>query len=235
MTSARVGRRRRVIGERLRASVTTKPPVTLHTRCRATGLVAMTRRSGPRVTVTGFVGAVAARVLGDHPAMNAHLAGDTVTTFSHVHLGVAVDTPAGLIVPVVRDANLLVAADLSARIGELAALARAGTIRPDQVVDATFTVSSLGAFGVDAFTPIIDPPQVAVLGVGAVRDEATYEEGTWQVVPMLGLSLTFDHAAVDGAPAARFLADVVRAIEVSTPDAGGAPAVSSPATTRSNP
>lgn len=212
MTVSRLTRRRRSIGRRLRESVTTRPPVTLHTTAPAGAVVAAqaaARAGGERLTVTGVVARAVAAALVRHPDLNAHATDEEVTRFDAVHLGIAVDTPAGLVVPVVHDAQGLDAFELTAAVGVLAAGARDATLRPDQLLDATFTVSSLGALGVEQFTPIINPPQVGVLGVGAIVEVPTWREGTWVPAPVLHLSLTFDHAAIDGAPAARFLADLV--------------------------
>lgn len=209
----RLSRRRRVIGRRLRESVATKPPVTIHTTAPAGMLLASTRDSEPRVTVTGFVGRAAVAALGRHPGLNAHLGEAALTMFGTVHLGIPVDAPAGLIVPVVRDAGALDAGTLTHSIAAMAAKAREGTVTPDEVTDATFTISSLGAFGVGHFTPILDPPQVAVLGVGCIREQVVQVAGAFVVEPVLYLSLTFDHAALDGAPAARYLADLVTELQ----------------------
>lgn len=211
----RLSRLRRTIGRRLRESVTTKPPVTLHTTAPAGALlnaVEAAREGGARTNVTAFVAEATVRVLGAHPTLNAHVTEDEVTTFDAVHLGVAVDTPAGLIVPVVRDAQLLDAGEIGLAIAALAERARAGQLVPEEVLDATFTLSTLGAYGIEQFTPIINPPQIAVLGLGALRTVPALLDGQWVEQPIIHLSLTFDHAAVDGAPAARFLAALVERI-----------------------
>ena len=208
----RLSRLRRKIGSRLRESVTTKPPVTLHTTAPADGL----RRDGGPGT-TALVAEAAVGALTEHPALNGWIADDELTTFAEVHLGIAVDTDAGLVVPVVRDAHLLDAAGLQREIATLAERARAGQLTPDDVLDGTFTLTTLGAFGVEQFTPIVNPPQVAVLGVGAIRSVPALRDGHLVEEPHIHLSLTFDHAAVDGAPAARFLAAVVDRIAAHSP------------------
>ena len=200
----RLSRLRRKIGSRLRESVTTKPPVTLHTTAPAGGL---RTEGGPGVTA--LVAEAAVGALTEHQALNGWIADDELTTFAEVHLGIAVDTFAGLVVPVVRDAQLLDAAALGAEIARLAERARAQQLTPEDVLDATFTLTTLGAFGVEQFTPIVNPPQVAVLGVGAIRTAPALRNGALVDEPYIHLSLTFDHAAVDGAPAARFLAAIV--------------------------
>ena len=160
--------------------------------------------------MTALVAEATVGALTEHQALNGWIADDALTTFAEVHLGVAVDTFAGLVVPVVRDAQLLDAAALGAEIARLAERARAQQLTPEDVLDATFTLTTLGAFGVEQFTPIVNPPQVAVLGIGAIRPvPATPQRRSSSSDPTIHLSLTFDHAAVDGAPAARFLAAVV--------------------------
>jgi pyruvate dehydrogenase E2 component (dihydrolipoamide acetyltransferase) len=208
----RLSRLRRKIGSRLRESVATKPAVTLHTTAPAGAL-----RSEGGPGVTSLVAAATVRALGLHPALNGWIADDELTTFAEVHLGIAVDTEAGLVVPVVRDAHLLDAAGLREEIAALAERARAGQLTPDDVLDGTFTLTTLGAFGVEQFTPIVNPPQMAVLGIGAIRTMPAVRDGQLVAEPYNHLSLTFDHAAVDGAPAARFLAAVVDRLTVQSP------------------
>ncbi|MDR1518519.1 MAG: 2-oxo acid dehydrogenase subunit E2, partial [Planctomycetota bacterium] len=137
----------------------------------------------------------------------------TLARHSRVNLAVAVDTPRGLMVPVVADAHRLSLAELSRSIGRLAADCRQGSINPDLLTGGTFTVSNLGAMGVESFTPILNAPQAAILGVCAIRQTPVPGPGGAVFQPRLGLSLTIDHQAVDGAPAARFLQALVRAIE----------------------
>jgi pyruvate dehydrogenase E2 component (dihydrolipoamide acetyltransferase) len=201
----------------MRESVTTKPPVTLHTTAPVASLLAVVedaRLSGRRISLTALLASVVAHVLLKHESLNGHISDDMVTPFDVVHLGVAVDTPNGLIVPVVRDAHLKEPVAIGAEIAELAQKARDGLLEPWEVMDATFTLSTLGAYGVEQFTPIVNPPQIAVLGVGAVREIAVRRAEEWVAEPVIHLSLTFDHAAVDGAPAARFLADLVDRIGI---------------------
>jgi pyruvate dehydrogenase E2 component (dihydrolipoamide acetyltransferase) len=211
----RMSRLRRTIGRRMRESVMTKPAVTLHTTARADLLLSVVevgRRLGERVSVTSLVGHLTARTLQAHPGLNGHIADEHTTSFEHVHLGIAVDTAGGLIVPVVRDAHLKNPNEIGTELARLAESARAGSLTPTDVLDATFTLSTLGAFGIEQFTPIINPPQIGVLGVGTIKSVVARVDGEWVEQPHLHLSLTFDHAAIDGAPAARFLADLVERI-----------------------
>jgi pyruvate dehydrogenase E2 component (dihydrolipoamide acetyltransferase) len=138
--------------------------------------------------------------------MNSHFLGDRIETFSHVHLGCAVDTPKGLLVPVIKYADQLSLASLSQECKRLAALSVEGKAQTEELSGGTFTVSNLGAMGITYFTPVLNVPEVAILGVGGISLQPVEDEdGDVSFVPQLGLSLTIDHQAVDGAPAARFL------------------------------
>ena len=125
--------------------------------------------------------------------------------YSHVHLGVAVDTPRGLMVPTVRYADTLTLRDLAAEAKRLAVACVESRITPDELTGGTFTVTNLGAFGVESFTPVLNPPQVGILGVGNINLKPVQVGETVEFIPHIGLSLTINHQVVDGAPAARFL------------------------------
>ena len=134
------------------------------------------------------------------------------------HIGIAVDTPDGLLVPVLRDVAASSLADLARRSRELIEAAQARRLRAEDLAGGTFTITNLGGFGIDAFTPIINLPETAVLGVGAIRTEAVVlANGGLAAREQMTLSLTFDHRVVDGAPAARFLHALVQLIEVPPP------------------
>ncbi len=151
------------------------------------------------------------RVLMRHPLLNAHSADDHIRLFEAVHLGVAVDTPRGLMVPTLFDAQRMDCRQISQRVRELAALCRlGGAIAPDLLQGGTFTVSNLGAMGIESFTPIINPPQTAILGVCALetRLHPAVGSGSLATYPAIPLVLTFDHRVMDGADAARFLQDL---------------------------
>jgi pyruvate dehydrogenase E2 component (dihydrolipoamide acetyltransferase) len=152
-------------------------------------------------------------VIPRFPAVNSHLLDGTLRTFERVHLGLAVDTPRGLMVPVIRNADLLSLSELSAESKRLAAACNGGAISPDDLVGSTFTVSNLGAFGVESFTPVLNAPEVGILGVDAIAQRvAAGPGGTPVLEPRIGLSLTVDHQVVDGAPAARILKAIADAI-----------------------
>jgi pyruvate dehydrogenase E2 component (dihydrolipoamide acetyltransferase) len=149
-----------------------------------------------RPSINDLVLAGVARALSRNPLVNATLEDKTVSRWQCVHLGMAVALDEGLVVPVVRNADMLSLAELREEVARLAQRAREGALTMPEIQGATFTVTNLGALGIDAFTPIVNPPQVAILGVGRVNGES------------MTLSLTIDHRALDGADGARFLHDV---------------------------
>jgi pyruvate dehydrogenase E2 component (dihydrolipoamide acetyltransferase) len=153
------------------------------------------------------------RVLSRHPACNAHYDDEKMTYFRHVHLGVAVDTPRGLMVPTLFNADTLSLSQISSSVKELVAACQAGTINPDLLQGGTFTVTNLGTLGIESFTPVINPPQTCILGVNTIVNRVREADGQLVSYPAMGLSLTFDHRAVDGAPAARLLKDLVQVLE----------------------
>ena len=142
------------------------------------------------------------------PLLNAEFSEEGIRLLEHRHIGVAVAVEGGLLVPVVRDADVLTLREIAAETNRLAGLARAGLVLPDDMAGQTFSVTTLGASGVDFFTPIINPPNVGILGVGGVRDGVAWEGDRPVRTSVMTLSLTIDHRAVDGAPAAAFLGTV---------------------------
>jgi len=162
------------------------------------------------ITLNDMILFAVSRTLAAHPDLNAHLlGGDTMRRFSAVNLGLAVDTPRGLLVPTIFGSGRMSLKEISVRAKELAALAQSGQISPDLLSGATFTISNLGVLGVEAFTPIVNPPQVAILGVCAVSTKVREGKGgSVECYQSMGLSLTYDHRAVDGAPAGRFMRDL---------------------------
>ncbi len=155
-----------------------------------------------------FVVRATALALLDHPLLNATVRDGGVHLLPDIHVGVAVAVANGLLVPVVRDAATRGLLDIAARTRQLALAARAGRLTLPDLEGATFVVTSLGGYGVDFFTPVINPPNVAILGVGRVRDGVRWEGETPRRTSVVTLSLTFDHRAVDGAPAAEYLRSV---------------------------
>lgn len=168
------------------------------------------------ITLNDMICMCVVRALKKFPALNAHLIDESIRTFSNVNLGVAVDTPRGLMVPAVRNADTMDINQLSEELKRVADAARKGNIDPGliQSTAATFTVSNLGNYGVEMFTPVINLPQVAILGVCTIINRpVSLDNNTFAFVPYIGLSLTYDHRAVDGGPATLFLREVRREIE----------------------
>ena len=154
------------------------------------------------------------KTLLSHPDLNAHLInGDTLRRFNGVHLGMAVDTPRGLLVPTIFNADKMSLLQLSAAAEAVAAQAKSGSISPDLLQNASFTVSNLGALGVEMFTPVINPPQAAILGICGISPKVREKDENIELYQSMGLSLTYDHRAVDGAPASRFAYELSKNIE----------------------
>jgi pyruvate dehydrogenase E2 component (dihydrolipoamide acetyltransferase) len=162
------------------------------------------------VTIGDLVAYAAVQVARRHPTVNAIVVGDVATACEDVHLGLAVDTPRGLVVPTIRNASSLGLRQFSAQANELAALARSGPIGADLLSGATFTVANLGAYGIESFTPVLSVPQAAILGANTIFPRPVIRpDGSYGVEQRIGFSLTVDHEVVDGADAARYLADLV--------------------------
>jgi pyruvate dehydrogenase E2 component (dihydrolipoamide acetyltransferase) len=151
--------------------------------------------------------------LKDHPLLGAKLQGDEIVIPDQVNIGVAVALDDGLIVPVVRNADRLSVPEISDTIKDLAERARQDALNVDEVTGADFTVTNLGVYGVDVFTPIINPPEVAILGVGRIFEEVALIDGQVAVRSRMTLNLTIDHRVVDGAPGAAFLQTLVELLE----------------------
>ncbi|NLM62622.1 MAG: 2-oxo acid dehydrogenase subunit E2 [Clostridiales bacterium] len=166
------------------------------------------------ITITDMILYAVSRTLINHPDLNANMIDEnTIRQFDHVHLGLAVDTPRGLIVPTIFNADLKSLLEISREAKMLAEAARTGSINPDLLKGGTFTVSNLGSYGVEMFTPVINPPQTGILGVCSIVQRVREVEGRITTYPAMGLSLTYDHRAVDGAPAARFMSELVKNLE----------------------
>ena len=216
MTS--VGRATR---DRMVESARTTAPVTLSSEVDATELLQLRRKlkaDGADIvpTYTDLLAKLVAKALREHPALNASIAGDEIVLRGAIDIAVAVDTERGLLAPVLRNVDLLSLLELSTASAELVDLARQGALKPKHLGDATFTISNLGMYDIDAFTPIISLPQAAVLGIGRIRPRQVVinaEAERAAIRHMMTLSLTFDHRLVDGAPAARFLQRVKQYVE----------------------
>jgi pyruvate dehydrogenase E2 component (dihydrolipoamide acetyltransferase) len=174
-------------------------------------------------SLNDFVVRASALALREHPGLNASVVGEEIHLLPGIHVGMAVAVPGGLMVPVVRDADRCSLQELSVRTRSLAGRAREGTLSLPELEGATFAVTSLGTYGVDFFTPVINPGNVAILGVGRLRDGVRWTDDDRPLrTRVLTLSLTFDHRAVDGAPAAEYLmtvAELLRRPMVLIPEA----------------
>jgi pyruvate dehydrogenase E2 component (dihydrolipoamide acetyltransferase) len=204
---------RGAVARRMAESSRATARVTLLMEVDATALVNLRERLKGRVaeewgfapSYNDLLAKIVATALRQHPHMNARLTADALERLAHVNLGLAVDTERGLLVPVVRDADTKSVRQLAEEFRALAEKARAGRASPDDLSGGTFTITNLGMYDVWAFTPIINLPEAAILGVGCITPTPVVRQGQVVVRQMLMLSLAFDHRLVDGAPAARFL------------------------------
>ena len=204
---------RKTIAERMLASSQTTAQLTLNASADARALLAFRQRLkasdealGLRaVKVNDLLLFAVARTLPAFPNLNAHFENGAIRQYAAAHLGMAVDTERGLLVAVIRNAEALSLKRLSDEARRLAEACRGRTVTPAELRGGTFTVSNLGALGIESFSPLLNPPQVAILGVGAIDLKPLQVEEAVEFIPHIGLSLTIDHQAVDGAPAARFL------------------------------
>ncbi len=166
------------------------------------------------ITLNDMVLYAVSRVLLNYPNLNANMIEEnSIRIFKDVHLGLAVDTERGLMVPTIRFANRKSLTEIAAEAKALAKQCQDGSISPDLLSGATFTISNLGSIGIESFTPVINPPQTGILGVDNITTRVKEVNGEIKTYPAMGLSLTYDHRAVDGAPASRFLRDVGVALE----------------------
>jgi pyruvate dehydrogenase E2 component (dihydrolipoamide acetyltransferase) len=212
---------RAIIAERMGNSSRTTAAITLHSEVDATALVAL-RESlrdalkaelGFNVGYNDLLGVIVARCLVEFPYMNVQLTPEGIRQMPAVNVGLAVDSERGLLVPVVRNANTLTVRVFARTFRDLVERARVGKSSPDELTGGTFTITNLGMFGVDMFTPIINLPECAILGVGRIRPVPGVADGQIMVRQKMWLSLTADHRLVDGGPAARFMQGIARYIE----------------------
>jgi pyruvate dehydrogenase E2 component (dihydrolipoamide acetyltransferase) len=210
---ARVSSIREKIARRMRESLASTAQYTMHASAGAGGLLALRSRLPREININHLVTFCTVETLLEIPSLNAEFRDGRIVTHAHVNLGFACDTPRGLLVPVVRSAETLYIDELAARMKDLAALAVSGHIAADDLAGATFTISNLGNLGIEAFTPLLNPPQVAILGIGAIQLKPVRRNGSIEFADAIGLSLTCDHQVIDGAPGARFLQVLKRNIE----------------------
>ncbi|MFO1000772.1 MAG: 2-oxo acid dehydrogenase subunit E2 [Planctomycetaceae bacterium] len=212
--------RRRIIAERLTQSARQTVPVTITSRVDATNLVSLREQfkatgQKPVPAIHDIIAKLLAEVLSQFPLLASRWDGDAIVhpDADQIHLGLAVDTPEGLIVPVIRQVSQLSLISVAAESARIIQKARDGKLSTSEMQGAVFTITNLGAFGIDAFTPVINLPETAILGLGAIRREPVVsDDGRIEIRQIMTLSLTFDHRVIDGAPAARFLQSLVNAI-----------------------
>ncbi len=213
---------RRLIAENVARSARTAPHVTLTMETDVTELARLRtalmpdaeKRHGVRLTYTDLIVKATALALRDHPWLNSSFDENAVLLHGAVHIGIAVALPEGLIVPVLRDADLKALPVISREVKDLATRARSNQLKSDELSGGTFTVTNLGGYGVDTFTPILNPPQCGILGVGRMVERPAFgANGAVEARRFMNLCLTFDHRVVDGAPAAEFLRDIKELLE----------------------
>src|SRR5208283_4121128 len=209
---------REKIARRLRESLSSTAQYTLHSSADASGLLRLRARikasaSVPDININDLVTFCTVRALLEVPDLNVLFVDGKIHPGRGVHIGFACDTPRGLLVPVVRNAQTLTVAALATRMKDLSDQAVQNKISADDLSGATFTISNLGGLGIESFTPLLNPPQVAILGVNAIQLKAVRREGEVEFIDSIGLSLTLDHQIIDGAPGARFLKVVRDKIE----------------------
>ncbi len=215
---------RRAISHSMHASLSTMAQLTHNSSFDATTILEYRKMLKSAegeyagITLGDIVLYAVSRILLNHPDLNAHMLDDNnIRLFKHVNLGVAIDTPRGLMVPTIHHADEMSLLEISKAVKELAAECRAGNINPDKLTGGTFTVSNLGNLGIESFTPVINPPQTGILGVCCSTDRVKRgADGSIQIYPAMTLSLTYDHRAIDGAPASRFLKELCQNLEKFT-------------------
>lgn len=212
---------RKAIANRMHASLQNSAQLTLTMKVDVTDLVALhkeiaqvvQKRDDNKLTITDFVSHAVVLALGEHKEMNSAYIDDAIHQFEHVHLGMAVALEKGLVVPAIRFANNLSLVELSKEIKNVAQKARAGSLSSDDMHGTTFTISNLGSFGIEYFTPVLNTPETGILGVGAIEHVPVFKGKKLRKGSMLPLSLTFDHRVLDGAPANRFLRTIKHYLE----------------------
>ncbi|WP_156736093.1 dihydrolipoamide acetyltransferase family protein [Bacillus velezensis] len=212
---------RKVIADRMHKSLQNSAQLTLTMKADITELVkwqqqladSAKKRSGVKLTVTHFVSRAAVLALKQHPELNSSYQEERIITYPYVHLGMAVSLENGLVVPVIRDAEKLSFLELADRISTSARRAREGNASGDDLHGSTFSITNLGGYGIEHFTPILNPPEAGILGVGASYETPAFKGDELVKSTMLPLSLTFDHRVCDGAPAADFLKTVKALLE----------------------
>lgn len=212
---------RKTISKTMAISLSEMAQLTNHSHFNASKILefrklAKSRKDRPGfedITINSMILFAVSRVIKNHSALNAHFINDKIRLFNTVNLGIAVDTERGLLVPTIYNADKKSLIEISQECSSLIKAAQSGNISPDSLTNATFTVTNLGSLGVESFTPIINPPQTAILGVCSIIPYFTVSDEKNTYYPAMGLSLTYDHRIIDGAPAARFVKELMSALE----------------------
>ena len=212
---------RKMIARTMHDSLATSAQLTLNASFNAGEILAYRKKLKENkyqpdltnITINDIILYAVSRVLLSHWALNAHLYDEKILFFNQVNLGVAVDTERGLMVPTIFAANTLSLEEISKGVKKLAEECQKGSISPDLLQGGTFTVTNLGTLGIESFTPVLNPPQTGILGVNTIVYQPQESKGVISLYPSIGLSLTFDHRALDGAPAARFLQELKNYLE----------------------
>jgi pyruvate dehydrogenase E2 component (dihydrolipoamide acetyltransferase) len=212
---------RKIVAKRMVESKTTAPHVTLTSEVDMTEAInlreqligGIEKKTGCRLSYTELIMKAAAHTLKEHRGMNVSLDGDYIVHHDAVNIGLAVAVENGLLVPVVKDADQKGLAALTEKCKALGRAARENKLKPDEMRGGTFTISNLGMYAIDAFTPVINQPESAILGVGRIQEKAVGVNGKIELRPMMSVSLSFDHRVIDGAPAAAFLTDLKKVLE----------------------
>jgi pyruvate dehydrogenase E2 component (dihydrolipoamide acetyltransferase) len=217
-STVKISNLREKIARRMRESLSNTAQYTLSSSAAAGGLLNLRARikaspGVPDVNINHLVAFCTIKALLKAPGINVVFVDGKIHKYSEVHLGFACDTPRGLLVPVVHNAHRLAIGELAQKMEELAAKAVKGSIALDDITGGTFTISNLGSLGIESFTPLVNPPQVAILGIGAIQLKAIRRDNRVEFIDSISLSLTLDHQIVDGAPGARFLKVVREQIE----------------------
>ena len=207
---------RKIIFDNMFRSLSQSAQLTLHTEASAEALVALRdrlTRDGQKVSFNAILVKTAAMALRLHPKINASVGGDAIQVWKQIHIGLAMEANEALIVPVVRTPDRKTIRDIDREIADLVEKLRENRLSPDDLMNGTFTITNLGFADVDFFTPIIRPPESAILGTGRIVKKPVVKKDTLVLEARLALSLTFDHRIIDGAPAARFLKTIKDMIE----------------------
>lgn len=206
---------RKVIAKRMLESKQVSPTVTYNLKVDTTAMKKLREdmKDEMKISYNDILVKVLSKVLLEFPVLNSSVDGNEVVTRNYVNMGVAVALPEGLLVPVVKYANVKGLKEISEEVKALASKAKSNELTSDDLTGGTFTISNIGMYGMESFTPIVNQPEVAILGVNAINEEVKVVNGEITIKPMMNLSLTADHRVVDGAEAARFMARLKEYIE----------------------